>query len=168
MIRVILYLLAQVGAGGVLVDLTENDIRLWIFWLGLDSCTAERSPGSHRRPRWWEPQRPGRSRTACARGPAAMGGARSRGGPWRDALAVVGPLGSTADAVSELAAPTASFTAGDHVWVRDHTAGSLAEIEAATLRVAAPHTSRNLSHAAARLGMAPVSLSRWLGRRQGA
>jgi hypothetical protein len=73
-----------------------------------------------------------------------------------------------ADAIAELAAPTASFTADDHVWVRDHAAGSLAEIEAATLRVVATHTSRNLSHAAARLGMAPVSLSRWLGRRQGA
>ncbi len=73
-----------------------------------------------------------------------------------------------ADAIAELAAPAARFTADDHVWVRDHAAGSLAEIEAATLRVVATHTSRNLSHAAARLGMAPVSLSRWLGRRQGA
>jgi len=73
-----------------------------------------------------------------------------------------------ADAIAELAAPAASFTADDHAWVRDHAAGSLAEIEAATLRVVVTHTSRNLSHAAARLGMAPVSLSRWLGRRQGA
>jgi ActR/RegA family two-component response regulator len=73
-----------------------------------------------------------------------------------------------ADAIAELAAPAASFTADDHVWVRDHAAGSLAAIEAATLRLVATHTSRNLSHAAARLGMAPVSLSRWLGRRQGA
>jgi hypothetical protein len=30
------FLLARVGAGGELVDLTENDIRLWMFWLGLD------------------------------------------------------------------------------------------------------------------------------------
>jgi hypothetical protein len=73
-----------------------------------------------------------------------------------------------ADAIAELTAPAASFTADDHVWVRDHAAGSLAEIEAATLRLVALYTSRNLSHAAARLGMAPVSLSRWLGRRQGA
>jgi ActR/RegA family two-component response regulator len=71
-----------------------------------------------------------------------------------------------ADAIAELAAPAASFTADDHVWIRNHAAASLAEIEAATLRLVALYTSRNLSHAAARLGMAPVSLSRWLGRRE--
>lgn len=70
------------------------------------------------------------------------------------------------DAIAELAAPPASFTTDDHAWVRDHAAASLAEVEAATLRLVAIHTSRNLSHAAARLGMAPVSLSRWLGRRE--
>lgn len=70
------------------------------------------------------------------------------------------------DAISELAAPRASFTTDDHAWVRDHAAASLAEVEAATLRLIAIHASRNLSHAAARLGMAPVSLSRWLGRRE--
>jgi hypothetical protein len=70
------------------------------------------------------------------------------------------------DAIAELAAPAASFTADDHVWIRNHAAGSLAEIEAATLRLVALSTSRNLSHAAERLGMAPVSLSRWLGRRE--
>jgi hypothetical protein len=70
------------------------------------------------------------------------------------------------DAIAELAAPAASFTADDHEWVRDHAATSLAEIEAATLRLVAFYTSRNLSHAAERLGMAPVSLSRWLDRRE--
>lgn len=70
------------------------------------------------------------------------------------------------DAIAELSAPPSSFTANDHAWVRDHAAGSLAEIEAATLRLVALYTSRNLSHAAERLGMAPVSLSRWLGRRE--
>jgi hypothetical protein len=30
------FLLARVGAGSELVDLTEDDIRLWMFWLGLD------------------------------------------------------------------------------------------------------------------------------------
>ncbi len=30
------FLLARVSAGGELVDLTEDDIRLWMFWLGLD------------------------------------------------------------------------------------------------------------------------------------
>jgi hypothetical protein len=30
------FLLERVGADGELVDLTEDDIRLWMFWLGLD------------------------------------------------------------------------------------------------------------------------------------
>lgn len=29
-------LLARVADGGELADLTEDDIRLWMFWLGLD------------------------------------------------------------------------------------------------------------------------------------
>jgi len=70
------------------------------------------------------------------------------------------------DAIAEIAAPASSFTADDHAWVRDHAATSLAEIEATTLRLVMLRTSRNLSHAAARLGMAPVSLSRWLDRRE--
>jgi hypothetical protein len=70
------------------------------------------------------------------------------------------------DAIEELAAPASSFTAGDHAWVRAHAAASLADIEKATLRLVAVRTSRNLSGAAARLGMAVVSLSRWLGRRR--
>jgi hypothetical protein len=96
----------------------------------------------------------------------------------RPAPVVVPPLASRAheldriiieyagDAIAALGAPHGAFTADDRAWVRNHAAGSLAEIEAATLRVVATHTSRNLSHAAARLGMAPVSLSRWLGRRE--
>lgn len=70
-----------------------------------------------------------------------------------------------ADAIAELAAPAPTFTADDHGWVRDNAAASLAEIEKATLRLVTLRTSRNLSHAAERLGMAPVSLTRWLGRR---
>lgn len=70
------------------------------------------------------------------------------------------------DAIDDLAAPASSFTAGDHAWVRDHAAASLADIEKATLRLVAVRTSRNLSGAAARLGMAVVSLSRWLDRRK--
>ncbi len=70
------------------------------------------------------------------------------------------------DAITELAAPRASFLAADHAWVRGHASSSLAEIEKATLRLVALRASRNLSHAAARLGMAPVSLSRWIGRRE--
>ena len=30
------FMLAGVGGDGELVDLTEDDIRLWMFWLGLD------------------------------------------------------------------------------------------------------------------------------------
>lgn len=41
-----------------------------------------------------------------------------------------------------------------------------AEIEKATRRVVALRVSRNLSQAAARLGMAPVSLWRWILRRK--
>ncbi len=70
------------------------------------------------------------------------------------------------DALFELGGPTSSFTAADHAWVREHAAGSLTEIEAATLRLITLRTSRNMSDAAARLGMSPVSLSRWLGRRE--
>ena len=47
-----------------------------------------------------------------------------------------------------------------------HAAPSLPNIEKGTLRLVAIPESRNLSSAAARLGMAPVSLSRWIGRRK--
>jgi hypothetical protein len=70
-----------------------------------------------------------------------------------------------ADAIAKLAAPVSTFTTADHGWVRERAATSLAEIEKATLRLVTVRTSRNVSHAAERLGMAPVSLSRWLGRR---
>jgi hypothetical protein len=95
----------------------------------------------------------------------------------RPAPVVVPPLASRAheldriiveyagDAIAALGAPHEAFTADDRVWVRDNTAASLDEIEKATLRLVTLRTSRNLSHAAARLGMAPVSLDRWLGRR---
>src|ERR1051325_4719947 len=69
------------------------------------------------------------------------------------------------DAIAELGAPSSSFTVDDHAWVRGQAAVSLVEIEKATLRLVAIRTSRNLSGAAARLGMAPVSLTRWIGRR---
>jgi ActR/RegA family two-component response regulator len=70
------------------------------------------------------------------------------------------------DAVVELGAPRVGFLPADHAWVRQHAASSLSEIEKATLRLVALRHSRNVSHAAARLGMAPVSLSRWIGRRE--
>lgn len=71
------------------------------------------------------------------------------------------------DAIAALGAPATSFGPGDRRWVLAHATTSLAEIEKATLRRVALRSSRNLSRAAARLGMAPVSLSRWLTRRDG-
>jgi len=70
------------------------------------------------------------------------------------------------DAIAELGAPRTGFLPADRDWVRLHSASSLPDIEKATLRLVAIRESRNLSAAAARLGMAPVSLSRWIGRRK--
>lgn len=70
------------------------------------------------------------------------------------------------DAIAALAAPRAVFLPADRAWVHEHAASSLPNIEKATLRLVALRESRNLSSAAARLGMAPVSLSRWIGRRE--
>jgi hypothetical protein len=61
--------------------------------------------------------------------------------------------------------PEARFTAADLRWVVECAGTSLAEIEKATLRVVALHMSASLSDAARLLGMAPVSLARWLSRR---
>jgi len=69
------------------------------------------------------------------------------------------------DAIAQLGTPRTGFPAVDRAWVRTYSASSLPEIEKATLRLVAIRESRNLSNAAARLGMAPVSLSRWIGRR---
>lgn len=69
------------------------------------------------------------------------------------------------DAIARLGAPLACFTDADRSWVRRNSAQSLQDIEKGTLRVVALKTSPNLSQAASRLGMAPVSLTRWLARR---
>ena len=69
------------------------------------------------------------------------------------------------DAISTFGVDRAHFNADDRDWVMTHCARSLAEIEKATLRVIALSASHSGSHAAARLGMAPVSLARWLDRR---
>lgn len=69
------------------------------------------------------------------------------------------------DAIAALGAPATSFGPDDHSWVLSRAATSLPEIEKATLRRVALQFSTNVSRAAARLGMAPVSLSRWLTRR---
>lgn len=71
-----------------------------------------------------------------------------------------------ADAIKELGAREECFTETDRQWVLEHCQLTLAEIEKATLRIVAIRMSRNRSRAAERLGMAPVSLTRWIGRRE--
>jgi len=58
-----------------------------------------------------------------------------------------------------------SFTAEDRQWVLDNSPQTLGEIEKSALRIAAIRMSVDLNRAADRLGMAPVSLKRWVGRR---
>lgn len=70
-----------------------------------------------------------------------------------------------ADAASTLEVPIASFTEADRAWVLAHGTTSLSEIEKATVRLIALRTSASVDKAARRLGMATVSLSRWIGRR---
>jgi len=62
-----------------------------------------------------------------------------------------------------LASPSTSAPTLTRPLSRSHT---FIVIEKATLRLVAIRESRNLSSAAAPLGMAPVSLSRWIGRRK--
>jgi hypothetical protein len=69
------------------------------------------------------------------------------------------------DAAEALAFSRSLFTDEDREWVLAHASASLPEIEKATQRLLSLRGSRNLSNAAWRLHMAPVSLSRWLGRR---
>ena len=69
------------------------------------------------------------------------------------------------DAAEALDAPPMLFTSDDRAWVLKHAATSLSEIEKATLRLTACRASGSLNEAAARLGMATVSLTRWLRRR---
>jgi FHA domain-containing protein len=70
------------------------------------------------------------------------------------------------DAIRGLGVLRTGFLPADRDWVRIHSASSMPDIEKATLRLVAIRESRNLSAAAARLGMAPVSLWRWIGRRK--
>jgi hypothetical protein len=70
------------------------------------------------------------------------------------------------DAVAAFSASPMIFTDTDRRWILENAATSLLEIERATLRLVALKTLPNLSRAAERLGMAPVSLSRWIGRRK--
>jgi hypothetical protein len=72
------------------------------------------------------------------------------------------------DALVELAPPRdLTLNERDRNWLLEQAVtSSLAEIEKAALRIVALRCSSNLSQAAARLGMAPVSLSRWVARRK--
>lgn len=69
------------------------------------------------------------------------------------------------DAIAALHVPAECFTAADRTWILARASRSLDEIEKATLRLVAIRASRNMSTAAMRLEMAPVSLARWVGRR---
>jgi hypothetical protein len=69
------------------------------------------------------------------------------------------------DASRDLGTPRSGFLTVDRHWVRTYSAKTLPDIEKGTRRLVAIRQSRNLSNAAERLGMAPVSLSRWIGRR---
>jgi hypothetical protein len=70
-----------------------------------------------------------------------------------------------ADALALLKVRDPCFADEDRAWLLALESLSLAEIEKATLRLIAVRASTSVSSAAARLGMAPVSLSRWLARR---
>jgi hypothetical protein len=73
------------------------------------------------------------------------------------------------DAIEALGAAAdddAGFTAADRTWVIDHAATTLPEIEKATLRRVALRQAGTIAGAARRLGMAPVALAQWLGRRR--
>ncbi len=70
------------------------------------------------------------------------------------------------DAIESLGADNAYFTADDRRWVIEHAAGSLTAIETATLRLVALRQAGGVTNqAAARLGMACISLARRLARR---
>jgi hypothetical protein len=72
------------------------------------------------------------------------------------------------DARDELGADDECFTADDRRWVIEHAAGSLTAIETATLRLVALRQADGVTNRAAkRLGMAHISLARWLARRPG-
>lgn len=70
------------------------------------------------------------------------------------------------DALTTLHASPSCFSDSDLYWVMTHSATSLSEVEKATFRIIAlKNAMGNKSRAAGMLGMAPVSLTRWLDRR---
>lgn len=68
------------------------------------------------------------------------------------------------DAARSFALPSRIYP-DDNAWILEHSASSFAEIGKGARRLAALRAARTLSGAAALLGMAPVSLRRWIGRR---
>lgn len=60
---------------------------------------------------------------------------------------------------------TQGLSPEDRAWLLLHATTSLPELEKAALRLLALRTSSSFAAAAARLGMAPISLRRWLHRR---
>lgn len=70
------------------------------------------------------------------------------------------------DAVILLKVPTANITRSDRTWIIEHAATTLPEIEKATMRLVALRNSPNIAAAAIQLGMASISLSRWIDRRR--
>jgi hypothetical protein len=69
------------------------------------------------------------------------------------------------EAIVELRAARTGFTDEDRAWVRTFSAASLPDIEKGTRRLVACRASPTVSMAARRLGMASVSLLRWIERR---
>jgi hypothetical protein len=70
------------------------------------------------------------------------------------------------DAIAALQAPATTLGCAERAWILENAATTLPEIEKAALRLVALRTSRSINRAASRLGMAPISLSRWIERRR--
>ncbi|MBK7539384.1 MAG: hypothetical protein IPI49_29300 [Myxococcales bacterium] len=67
--------------------------------------------------------------------------------------------------VATLGARPDAFTAEDRAWIARSCATTLHEVEKAALRLVALRMAGSISGAAELLGMAPVSLRRWISRR---
>jgi hypothetical protein len=71
-----------------------------------------------------------------------------------------------ADEAAALMSATMHLTAADRQWILNNSASSISEIEKGTRRlIAIREHGDNMAAAARSLGMAPISLSRWFGRR---
>jgi len=71
-----------------------------------------------------------------------------------------------ADEAAAAVSASVHLTAADRDWIMRHSASSISEIEKGTCRLLAIRNHDDNTAAAARsLGMAPISLARWIGRR---